>query len=142
MLDFLLFAESTWARHTNLTNHTTWSVDCDAGTQMVIEDDNQGVLEIASNQVYIRFAAERVDDLTYILKYIRPKDLGRGGLTLDWSSVSQQEPMATLRMDAPNKIKLTWIGFATSRQSDAKKLPTPTLHQPGGADLELCPSGR
>lgn len=90
----------------------TWRVNCDDGSGSLKIADDKVFLEVNSNQIYIDARIKKQNDDTYLLYLKSPRDLGAGGMRLNWDHFSEDSLLAKLRYsNNANSLKFNWHGF-------------------------------
>ncbi|MCL1942027.1 MAG: hypothetical protein FWF54_00520 [Candidatus Azobacteroides sp.] len=88
-----------------------WFITCNESAVFKIEKENDILLPVMSNQIYIKARIEKVKDNFYHVYLIEPDDLGAGGLRLDWDNFSTEKPIADIEILSNGTMSFKWIGF-------------------------------
>lgn len=121
------------ASHNGDLAGTTWSVDCTSKELIKVDSDGTAAFEVTSNQIYLRTAIQRVNAASYEVRFVRPEDLGSGGLALNWKVVSTKLPVARLHIIDSDHIGIDWKGFKDDRGKRLIKFPSPDVYD--GAEI-------
>jgi hypothetical protein len=78
------------------------------------------MVEINQIQVLVHLAPSVVETDSFDLFLVKPLDLGKGGRSLPWKTMSTTEPIARISKVAtrPNHIVLKWFGLRTQRMQN------------------------
>lgn len=76
--------------------------------------------------------------MRYEVVFVRPADLGRGGLILDWKTVSTKQPVAILSIDATENLSFRWIGFKNELKQHLVKFPDPEFYEGKEITMTQC----
>lgn len=119
-------------------DHTSWSVDCADRDLISIDERGLVTIEITSNQIYILASLRQVATTNYQTVFIRPADLGRGGLSLDWKTVSTSQPVATLIIDDDERLHVKWTGFKNDVKEKLTEFPDPDFYKGAEVTMTKC----
>jgi len=87
-----------------------WSPDCEKVGGIHIHHKNNILIEVNSNQIYIRSHGEQNQKILSIF-LDEPDDLGRGGMMLPWGEFSNKKPIAKMAISSENYSQVYWYGF-------------------------------
>ncbi|WP_349572242.1 hypothetical protein [Azotobacter salinestris] len=87
-----------------------WSSDCEKFGGIHIYQKNNILIEVNSNQIYVRSHGEQNQkNLSIFLD--APDDLGRGGMMLPWNKFSNEKPIAEMTLNSETYSQVIWHGF-------------------------------
>ncbi len=114
VLTVLLYSFSNKSLEENLKGK--WKITCDNSSGFVhIVDDENIIIEVNSNQIYIKARAKYRFYSTYItiveIFLVEPDDLGLGGMKLNWNDFSGAHKIAEIRVFQNQSVELQWFGF-------------------------------
>ena len=90
----------------------TWRISCDEGSGSLNINNKNVFMEVNSNQIYIDALAKKKNDSIYNLYLNSPKELGAGGMRLDWDNFSKDSIIGKINYNVQNNIiKFSWLGF-------------------------------
>lgn len=119
IIPFLFFACKRHTHHNRITNTLKydipvegyWKGDCEGLGFIDIKKDNSFVLEVSSNQIYLKGKLYRSNKSNvYEVKY-ESSDVGRGGAELEWSNYEKDSIVAKVYFYNEEKAKIDWHGF-------------------------------
>lgn len=88
-----------------------WSTECGANDAFDLEISNSpSDLVVNDNQIVVQYASKRISENKVDLYFIKPIDLGRGGMSINWSNVSGEMTIAELEISGESGV-LSWNGF-------------------------------
>ena len=89
-----------------------WSCK-NTGGQTIIKSLDSVKLEISSNQIWILTSLKEKKDsnAVFYIYLVKPLDLGRGGMNLDWDNFSKSVPIGRLLKINDSMIIKKWYGF-------------------------------
>lgn len=87
-----------------------WSPDCEKVGGIHIHNKNNILIEVNSNQIYIKSHGEQ-NQKTLSIFLDEPEDLGRGGMMLPWGDFSNEKPIAKMALSSENYSQVYWYGF-------------------------------
>ncbi|MFY0666370.1 MAG: hypothetical protein JXQ97_17250 [Natronospirillum sp.] len=96
-VSFLSYADNRWA-----------DIECE-WTFFYLDNAGHGYWVVNSNQIVISITSKDVSDGFDIL-YQGPRDLGRGGMNLNWENYSKAIPIAEVR-ERDDHYVVVWKGF-------------------------------
>ncbi|WP_271461237.1 hypothetical protein [Pantoea leporis] len=88
-----------------------WSTECGASDAFDLKISNSlSGLVVNDNQIVVQYASVMASENKVDLYFIKPIDLGRGGMTINWSNVSGEMRIAELAFSGDSGV-LNWSGF-------------------------------
>ncbi|WP_028889964.1 hypothetical protein [Tenacibaculum ovolyticum] len=88
-----------------------WKINCESIGALKIRE-KEVFIEVNSNQIYIDATLEKKNDSIYNIYLNKPKDLGRGGVNLDWGYFSKDSIISRINCNKKSEfIIFNWLGF-------------------------------
>ena len=83
-------------------------------------DTAELMVELNQIQVLVRLTPSVVELGSFDMFLVKPLDLGKGGSSLPWESMSTTEPIARISKGSrrPNHIMLKWFGLRTQQMQN------------------------
>lgn len=107
ILTILMFATSSYASKYEYILKTS----CDySNFSIMYKSNDNAIIEVNSNQIYISTKVKKVNQNTEEFMLLKPVDLGRGGMMLNWNNFSKNKSILTIKL-INNKKVAYWHGF-------------------------------
>ncbi|TBW06742.1 hypothetical protein E0E50_20090 [Azotobacter chroococcum subsp. isscasi] len=87
-----------------------WSPDCEKVGGINIYHESNILIEVNSNQIYIKSHGEQSQKILSIF-LDEPNDLGRGGMMLPWDEFSNEKSIAKMVLSSEKHSQVYWYGF-------------------------------
>lgn len=95
-----------------------WKGDCEGLGFVDIKKDNNFVLEVNSNQIYLKGKLYRSNKSNvYEVKY-ESSDVGRGGAELEWGNYEKDSIVAMVYFYNKESAKIDWHGFYNRKTNE------------------------
>lgn len=89
----------------------TWSTECGSNDAFDLKISNSpSDLVVNDNQIVVQYASKKASENKVDLYFIKPIDLGRGGMYINWNNVSGEMRIAELTFSGDSGV-LKWSGF-------------------------------
>ncbi len=94
-----------------------WRMDCESSNASIKINDNDIFIALNSNQIYIKTTFKVKHKYSLDLYLSEPKDLGRGGINLNWNYFSKDSIIGRININPHNKITFNWLGFYDEQEN-------------------------
>lgn len=92
-------------------SYGTWSTECGASDAFDLKISNSpSDLVVNDNQIVVQYVSKKASENKVDLYFIKPLDLGRGGMSINWNSVSGKNRIAELTFSGDSGV-FKWSGF-------------------------------
>jgi hypothetical protein len=93
------------------------STSCEySNFSVMYKSDDKAIIEVNSNQIYVLAKIKKTNQNTEEFMLLKPEDLGRGGIMLNWNDFSKTKSILTIKTNNHKKIAF-WHGFFDNNQS-------------------------
>ena len=97
------------------TTEGYWKFNCESGGGYLDISENQNVvIEVNSNQIYLKGSLVEITTNKYQIKY-HSVDIGRGGNVLEWNTFVKDSSILNIEFLSDSKINYKWRGFYNSK---------------------------
>lgn len=123
-----------------ISSNSKWKKNCDEsfGSVSIIKD--LGVICVNANQIYINSKIKKSEKKNYEVRLIKPMDLGRGGMELEWKNFSKDSIIATIEVIDEGSINFKWLGFYNLKSNNREWIKESDFSSEitSGIRLEKC----
>ena len=95
-----------------------WKGDCEGLGFVDIKKNNSFVLEVSSNQIYLKGKLYRSNKSNVYKAKYESSDVGRGGAELEWGNYEKDSIVAMVYFYNKEKAKIDWLGFYNSKTKE------------------------
>lgn len=104
--------------NTNININGNWLYSCNSSASINITDENNTLLAVMSNQIYIKVKLKKIKKNKFELFLIEPEDLGPGGMNMKWENFSRDKAIANIDLLENGTIQFFWIGFYDEKENE------------------------
>ncbi|HEX8576824.1 MAG TPA: hypothetical protein VF677_11075 [Flavobacterium sp.] len=89
-----------------------WQLDCDEPQYIRIQE-NEAFFPVINNQLAINLIKldKSTDSVYYYKLDKKPRDMGRGGASLNWNTYINDKEVVVIKILDQQKIEFNWLGF-------------------------------